>query len=203
MEEKTPAQQLSDSENGEAVTAAPEAEEKSVKPQAPILEEKYTELSPAILDELADVKERIVRLFDQVEDNDINRARKIWRELNSALIHSFSLGVFDMKCEECGTEWTVARRQALNEVDNYLHRRKKCPNKDCESSHISLDWDLQISVHDHAKKKREEERLAKEQEALALAEKLAEEAAAAAEETDEGEAPEEEDGGEFRPLFGE
>ncbi|MDR0936640.1 MAG: hypothetical protein LBM98_08175 [Oscillospiraceae bacterium] len=191
----------------------------AVKPQVPIIEEKLVDLSQGIIDELTEIKERIIRLFFMVEDDDINRARKMWQEINATLIQSFSLGVFDLECLDCGLKWTVARRQALNEIENYLQKLKKCPNKDCASTHLSLDWDLQISVHELAKKRREAQRQVKEREARELQEKLAAEALAkAAEEAEAAEAAEAEadeageaeaseeasgDSGEFRPMFGE
>jgi hypothetical protein len=195
---------------------APEPEDPNlVKAQVPIIEEKFIEISPEITAELTDIKERITRLFFMVDDDDINRARKMWQEINATLIQSFSLGVFDLECLDCGLKWTVARRQALNEIENYLLKLKKCPNKDCASTHISLDWDLQLSVHDLAKKRREQKRLVQEKNALEMKEKLAADALAKeaeealseeTAETDEAaELAEEttEDTGEFKPMFGE
>jgi DNA-directed RNA polymerase subunit RPC12/RpoP len=104
-----------------------------------ILPEGAQEKVDAISDEIRD-------LFMQIEDDDINAARKIWRDLNAELLKSFTMGVYEITCLECGEKWSMSKRQALNEIEQYRDRKKECPH--CRSKRLKVDYELSMAVKD-------------------------------------------------------
>ncbi|MDR0818392.1 MAG: hypothetical protein LBN43_02315 [Oscillospiraceae bacterium] len=118
----------------------------AAKPQVPITEQKFITLPTEMEEPVEELKDRILDLFEMIDDDDINLARKVWREINTTLIQAFTMGVYDMVCSDCGTKWAVARRQALNEQISYRSRNKLCP--ECSSTNIGLDFEFQLAIHD-------------------------------------------------------
>jgi DNA-directed RNA polymerase subunit RPC12/RpoP len=153
------------------------------RPQLPITEQMFAVLPDGTQEKLDAISDEIRELFLLLEDDDINAARKIWRDLNAQLLKAFTMGVYEISCQDCGEKWSMARRQALNEIEQYRDRKKECPH--CKSKRLKVDFELSMAVKDGVDAARKYRQtmllLAEEAEAKATAE--AAEAAAVTAET--------------------
>ena len=135
------------------------------KTQLPVIEQDSVLIPPEMEEPISIINSLISELFDMIDIDDINLARKIWRELNTTLLKSFSLGVFDNSCDNCGANWSVSRRQAINEFTAYRNREALCP--ECGSNALRLELDLQLAIREAMEREREEQEERKRLVALA------------------------------------